>query len=185
MTTGHKSLKGQLLLDNGKLYGSFFQRTVVLVCQHDEQGAFGLVLNRMMDAKVGDEANVPAILKDETLYAGGPVQPKMLSYLHTSPHMFDGNVMHNLDLGVSLNSLIEVSESFSPGGEIRVFAGYAGWSAGQLDEEVARESWMTHPATVELIFQAKPKDLWQTILMEKGDLKYRMLAVSPEDLSWN
>ena len=80
-----KSLKGQLLLDNGRLQGSFFHRTVLLICQHDADGAFGLVLNRSIGAKVGDAlvADLSAQLKQQALYLGGPVQPQALSYLQT------------------------------------------------------------------------------------------------------
>jgi putative transcriptional regulator len=187
MTAGHKSLKGQLLLDNGKLQGSFFQRTVVLICQHDEEGALGLILNRSTDNNVGEAvvANLPEPLKDKRLYLGGPVQPQALSYLHSSPTLLDGNVIPALNLGHSLDALIELSESFSPKDQIRIFAGYAGWSPGQLEQEIERESWMAHPATIELVFHQKPKELWRQILFEKGDVRYRMLASSPEDLSWN
>ncbi|MGH7981486.1 MAG: YqgE/AlgH family protein, partial [Limisphaerales bacterium] len=80
-----KYLKGQLLLDSGQLIGSFFQRTVILVCQHDPEGAFGLVLNRATGSKVGDVivADLPDALKDSQLFLGGPVQPGALSFLHS------------------------------------------------------------------------------------------------------
>ena len=73
----HHSLKGQLLLDNGTLGGSFFHRTVVLICEHDAEGAFGLILNRPTPNKVGDAivADLPDTLKAMTLFLGGPVQP--------------------------------------------------------------------------------------------------------------
>ena len=80
-----KFLQGKLLLDSGQLGGSFFQRTVILVCKHDTEGAFGLVLNRSVGKTVGDLiiANLPEPLKAAPLYLGGPVQPGALSYLHT------------------------------------------------------------------------------------------------------
>src|SRR5438105_15726847 len=96
-----KSLKGRLLLDGGKLHGSFFHRTVVLICQHDAEGAFGLVLNRGAGKKVGDAivADVPESLKEQALYLGGPVQPSLLSYLHTAQFLLNAYVIANLDLG--------------------------------------------------------------------------------------
>src|SRR5688572_3299061 len=99
------SLKGQLILDPGKLQGSFFHRTVVLVCQHDPDGAFGLVLNRMLPNKVGDVlvANLPDPLKATPLYLGGPVQPQALSYLSQDTFVPDANVIPNLTLGHSLD----------------------------------------------------------------------------------
>src|SRR4051812_41653280 len=136
MTEAVKSLKGQLLLDNGKLRGSFFHRTVILICQHDAEGAFGLILNRSTNNKVGDAlvSNIPDVLKDETLFLGGPVQPQALSYLHSDAFLPDANVMANLNVGHSLESLLEIGESYSTTQRIKVFAGYAGWSPGQLDQ---------------------------------------------------
>ena len=94
-------LRGQLLLDSGQLRGSFFQRTVVLICQHDAEGAFGLVLNRATGSNVGDllVADLPDLLKSSPLYLGGPVQPSALSFLHTDSFIPDANVLPNLNLG--------------------------------------------------------------------------------------
>ena len=186
MASEFKSLKGRLLLDGGKLRGSFFHRTVVLICQHDAEGAFGLVLNRAAGKKVGDAivADVPESLKEQPLYLGGPVQPSLLSYLHTDQLLLNANVMPNLNLGHSLEGLVEIGESFSATQNVRVFAGYAGWSPGQLDDEMKREAWLIHPASMDLVFHEKPEELWQLILRKMG-WKYRLLAEAPEDLSWN
>jgi putative transcriptional regulator len=181
-----KSLQGQLLLDGGNLSGSFFHRTVVLICQHDPEGAFGLVLNRPAQATVGEAlvANLPETLKGQLLYMGGPVQTTALSFLHSDVFLPNGSVMTNLSLEHSLDTLIEVSESLSPTRRIKVFAGYAGWSPGQLDDEMRRKAWLTHPASLDLVFASNPNDLWSSILRQKG-WKYRLLADSPEDLAWN
>src|SRR6266446_1930672 len=129
-------LRGQLLLDSGQLRGSFFQRTVVLICQHDDEGAFGLVLNRATGSNVGEMivADLPETLKTNPLYLGGPVQPSALSFLHTDSFIPDGNVIPNLSLGHSIDSLIELGESFSATRKVKMFAGYAGWSPGQLED---------------------------------------------------
>src|ERR1051325_6355277 len=163
-------LKGQLLLDSGQLRGSFFQRTVVLICQHDSEGAFGLVLNRATGSNVGEMivADLPDDLKTCPLYLGGPVQPSALSFLHTDAFIPDANVLPNLSLGHSLDSLVEIGDSFSPARKIRLFAGYAGWSPGQLEEEMKRKAWLTHPASLELVFETDPAQLWQTILRQKA-----------------
>jgi len=186
MDESTNSLKGQLLLDGGKLRGSYFNRTVVLVCQHDEDGAFGLVLNRPSETTVGEMlvANLPEPLKKTALYLGGPVQPAAMSYLHSDAFLPEANVISNLNLGHSLDALTELSESYSTTQQIRIFAGYAGWSPGQLEDEMKRESWLTHPASIEFVFHTEPQKLWQTILRQKG-WQYRILADGPEDLSWN
>ena len=179
-------LKGQLLLDSGQLSGSFFQHTVVLICQHDAEGAFGLVLNRAMGKNVGDVivADLPEALKDCPLYEGGPVQPSALSFLHSDALVLDGNVIPNLSLGHSVDELVELGEAFSTARKLKMFAGYAGWSPGQLDNEMKHKAWLTHPASLELVFDTAPEQLWQVILRRKGG-KYRLLAQSPEDLSLN
>ncbi len=158
-----KYLKGQLLLDSGQLNGSFFQRTVVLVCQHDAEGAFGLVLNRSSGNKLGEMvvADLPEQLKEQPLYLGGPVQLSALSFLHSDNFLPEASVLPNLDLGHSLDSLVEIGESFSPTKKIKMFAGYAGWSPGQLEDEMKREAWLTHPASLELVFDADPDRLWR------------------------
>jgi putative transcriptional regulator len=180
------SLKGQLLLDNGRLGGSFFHRTVLLICQHDPEGAFGLVLNRPTGQKVGDAltSNLPDAFKTNDLFLGGPVQPQALSYLHSDTYLPDANVMPNLNLDHSIDELIELADSFSSTQRVKVFAGYAGWSPGQLDDEMKRNTWLTHPASLDLVFDTPAGDLWPLILKKKG-WKYRLIAQQPEDLSAN
>jgi len=186
MPASQPFLKGQLLLDSGQLRGSFFQRTVVLICQHDAEGAFGLVLNRDTGTKAGDMivADLPEPLKICPVFLGGPVQPSALSFLHSDAFIPDANVLPNLSLGHSLDSLTELGESFSPSHKIKMFAGYAGWSAGQLEDEIKRDAWVTHPASIDLVFNANPERLWQSILRRKG-WKYRVLSQMPEDPSLN
>jgi putative transcriptional regulator len=182
-----KFLQGQLLLDSGQLGGSFFQRTVVLVCKHDAEGAFGLVLNRTVGKTVGDLiiADLPETLKTAPLYLGGPVQPGALSYLHTDSFIPAADVLPNLALGHSLDDLLEIGEGFSATKKVRMFAGYAGWTAGQLESEMKRKAWLTFPASVELVLETPPEQLWQKVLQNKGGWKNKLLAQMPEDLAWN
>jgi len=186
MSETEKFLKGQLLLDSGQLRGSFFQRTVVLICQHDPEGAFGLVLNRNTGTIAGDMivADLPDRLKKCPLYLGGPVQPSALSFLHSDAFIPDANVLPNLSLGHSLDGLIDLGESFSSTQKVKLFAGYAGWGSGQLEDEMKRKAWLTHPASLDLVFDVNPDQLWQRILSHKG-WQYRLLAQMPEDPSRN
>ncbi|GDY22138.1 transcriptional regulator [Verrucomicrobiota bacterium] len=186
MSDAFKSLKGKLLLDGGKLGGSVFHRSVVLICQHDPQGAFGLVLNRPTDKKVGDVllGDPPASLRGQLLYLGGPVQTPALSYLHSDDFLPFGNVMDNLNLGHALDDLLELGASFSGSQRLKVFAGYAGWSPGQLEDEMKRAAWVTHPASLDLVFNPDTATLWSSILRQKG-WEFRLLADSPEDLENN
>ena len=186
MAEEFRSLKGQLLLDSGQLRGSFFHRSVVLICHHDTDGAFGLVLNQPTENKVGDVlvADLSENLKEQTLYIGGPVQTNALTYLHSDAFLPDANVIANLSMGHSLDDLQEISEAFSSTRRIRCFAGYAGWTGGQLESEMQRKAWLLHPASLEIAFSSDSQVLWKQILLKKG-WKYRLLAETPEDLSWN
>ncbi|MGB0582333.1 MAG: YqgE/AlgH family protein [Limisphaerales bacterium] len=186
MAEDFNSLKGQLLLDGGKLHGSWFHRSVVLVCQHDEDGALGLVLNKPSPAKIGDAlvADLPDVMKEESLYVGGPVQSTALSFLRTDSFIPEANVIPGLNLEHSIDELVECAESFSPAQQIRVFAGYAGWAPGQLDDEMERDAWLLHPASLDHVFNAASSDLWSEILKTMG-WKFRLLADAPEDISWN
>ena len=179
------SLKGYLLLDGGKLAGSLFQRSVVLICEHNAEGAFGLILNKTSENKVGEAlvADLPDTLKQQNLYLGGPVQPAALSFLHSDTFVPHANVMTGLNLGHSVDMLQEIGESYSTTQQVKIFAGYSGWSPGQLEDEMKRGSWLTHPASLDLVF-SNPKNIWKKILGEKGPL-YRLLADAPEDLSSN
>jgi putative transcriptional regulator len=187
MSENGKFLKGKLLLDGGGLRGSFFHRTVVLICEHNGEGAFGLVLNRSAGNKVGEVlvADLPDTLKESPLFLGGPVQPTALSFLHSDNFIPDASVFPNLDLGHSLDDLVEIGESFSPVKKVKMFAGYAGWSPGQLEMEMKRKSWLTFPASLELVFDASPEQLWQKIVKSKGGWKNKLLSQMPENLSWN
>ena len=197
MNAPEKFLKGQLLLDSGQLRGSFFQRTVVLICEHNAEGAFGLVLNRSTGSKIGEMviADLPENLKEFPLYLGGPVQPTALSFLHSDSfipedqsflpnEVLAGTVLPNLALGHSLDTLVEIGESFSPARKVKMFAGYSGWGPGQLEDEMKRKAWLTFPASLELVLDTDPDTLWQKVLRSMGP-KYTLLSQMPEDLSLN
>ena len=182
-----ESLRGKLLLDGGQLAGSFFARTVVLVCQHDAEGAFGLVLNRPSGKQAGEllVADLPDMLEESPVFVGGPVQTNALSYLHTDTFLPDASILPNLEMGHSLEELMSLGESFSSGVKLRLFAGYAGWAAGQLDNELQAKAWLTHPASLNLVFETSPESLWQVILRQKESWKCQVLSEMPEDPSLN
>jgi len=112
------------------------------------------------------------------------VQEQALSYLHADAFLPEASVLPNLNLAHSLDDLLDLGQSYSPTQQLKVFAGYAGWSPGQLDDEMARGAWLTHPATIELVFQTDQKQLWSSLVRQKG-WQYRLLSEQPEDLNWN
>ena len=186
MSKPFKSLQGQLLLDGGSLAGSFFSRTVVLVCQHNPEGAFGLVLNRRADQTVGEVVieDLPERIAEQDLWVGGPVQGTVMSFLHTDDFLPGANVMPFLHHSNSVDDLLEIANSFSISSKVRIFAGYSGWGAGQLDDEMRRKAWITQPAAVSHVFETEPDNLWRSVMTELGGV-HRLMADGPEDLSWN
>jgi putative transcriptional regulator len=128
---------------------------------------------------------LPESLKESPLFLGGPVQPGALSFLHTDNFLPEATVLPNLALGHSLDELVEVGGSYSSAKRVRLFAGYAGWSAGQLENEMKRKAWLTHPASLELVFETPPEQLWQKVLNSKGGWQNRLRAQMPDDLSLN
>jgi putative transcriptional regulator len=186
MAKKFKTLRGQLLLDGGSLRGSFFHRTVVLICEHDSKGAFGLVLNRGTERRLEEtiDPSVPEFVGKQRLYLGGPVQPSALSFVYSHPVSEGGSVIPGVSLGHSLETLVDLGRPREVQVKLRVFAGYAGWSAGQLDDEMKRGAWITHPAKAEWIFQEQPEMLWKLLLKEKG-WPHVLLGEAPEDLAMN
>lgn len=187
-----KSFKGRLLLDGGHLARSWFERTVVLVCEHNAEGAFGLVLNKPSDTRVEDaiEEDLGPI-GDQFLCGGGPVQPTALSFLRrvdpavALPLATQAAVLKDVWLGHQVEDLVELGRCAPQPGSIRIFAGYAGWSPGQLDSEMAHKSWLNVRATAELIFEVPPDQLWRHLLRRRRRWQERLLAETPEDPSWN
>lgn len=181
-----RSLKGKLLIDGGDLAGSFFGRSVVLLCQHSSEGAFGLVLNRCTGKTVGEMVleDFPENINEQNLSIGGPVQSQAMSFLHSDGFLPDANVMPNLSLEYSMDELVELGASYSATKQIRVFAGYSGWGPGQLEDEMKRNAWLTHEANIDHVFSIQPEKLWREVMIQMGGV-HRLMADGPEDISWN
>ena len=179
-----ESLRGHLLIASPALLDPNFRRTVVLVTEHTDDGAAGLVLNRPSLVEVA--AAVPQLEElvdeDEQVWVGGPVQPEAVLVLGEFVGPDDAAVPLFESLGFP--SLDEPEEIVPATTRRRVFAGYAGWSAGQLEEEVANEDWILEPALADDAFTEEPDELWRDILRRKGGI-YELVARMPEDPSLN
>lgn len=155
MASPKLNLQGKLILDSGKLIGSFFDRTVILMCRHDDSGAFGLILNRAtnhtLGEAVGDKLADP--LAKMPIFIGGPVQSEMLSFLVETEAGPNPEIAPWVTMGHSLSDLKEVYLSAKHPVRIRVFAGYSGWAAGQLEQELAQNAWLTVPAQPHILFE--------------------------------
>lgn len=179
------SLRGHLLVAGSGLWDPSFRRTVVLIGHHDDDGAVGVVLNQPLDATVEEAAPPlsPLVPPGEPLFRGGPVQPEAAVVLADFEDPGRAGVLA-LD---SIGFLPEESDTSSLGGlrRARVFAGYAGWSAGQLDDELAADGWIISAATREDVFGDENGELWSSVLRRKGGTFYSVLATMPDDPSLN
>ncbi len=189
MTWTEPSLKGKLILDAGGLSGSFFSRTVTLICRHNEEGAFGLTLNRLSGNQIGEAiiADLPESILGTPLFLGGPVQPSVMTFLYLDSQLDgDEGVIEGVGVGNSLEKMLELEDQGCFANQrIRVFSGYSGWSPGQLESELARDSWIVLPCSIEGILKVPPENLWSQLLKTHGDWKWQLLAQSPEDPSVN
>jgi putative transcriptional regulator len=158
--------------------GDYFHRTVVLVVEHSEQGAFGLVLNRSSDTTVGEVApELAALIGDEhVLHVGGPVQPNAVTAIgeHEDPTAASKLIIGPVGM-VDLDEPPALSR-------VRVYAGYAGWGPEQLDDELEQEAWILEDAHPDDPFAEG--DLWAGVLRRKGG-EYALLARMPPDPSVN
>lgn len=179
-----QSLKGQLLVAGPSLLDPNFRRTVVLVGEHTDEGALGVVLNRASEATVEDAVPElsPLIDDEELVHVGGPVQPSAIVVVADFADPEQAGVL-------ILDSVGFLPAEVDPDaiGELRrarVFAGYAGWGPGQLDEELDEGSWIVAPALPEDVFTGDPEELWSDVLRRKGG-PFEVLALMPPDPSAN
>ena len=179
-----ESLRGRLLISSGGLYDPNFRHTVVLIGEHDADGALGVVLNRALNVTV--EQAVPPlndlVPPGESLFQGGPVQldsPLLLAEV-ADPELLDTLVFGSVGFLAG-----EVSADIRPSIlRARVFTGYSGWGPGQLEAEMAVDSWIIEPARADDVFTDAPDLLWSRVIKRKGP-EYRMLSRMPHDPSMN
>lgn len=178
------SLKGQLLIAGGGLFDPNFRRTVILLGEHNEEGALGVVLNRPAPFRI-DEAVPPlasVVAPDDHLFFGGPVQPESPVVLAEFDHPDFADLLVFGSIGFLTGE--ELPDSREGIRRARVFAGYAGWEAGQLEAEIAEDSWILEEALEDDVFTSEPGELWSRVLRRKGG-DYRLLASMPFDPSLN
>jgi putative transcriptional regulator len=173
-----ESLAGRILIASPGLH-DFFRRTVVLMVEHAEEGAFGLVLNRSSEACVAEAvpALVPLAGEDEVIRIGGPVAPDSVVVIGEFEQIGDSPKAIVGDVG-----LVDPEETQDGLGRVRIYAGHAGWGPGQLESEIERDAWIVDDASPELPFSED--DLWAGVLSKRGG-EYALLATMPDDPSLN
>jgi putative transcriptional regulator len=176
------SLAGQLLLAHPALREDTFRRTVILLSAHSAEGAMGVVLNRPMDKQLGELNAEFAFgpLAGVSLYAGGPVEPEQL--IIVSWQWLPAESAFQLHFGIEPEKAAELVGT--PGVTLRAFLGYAGWSEGQLENEMKHDTWVVTPVEGEVLGELEGVALWRTIL-GSIDPDLRLLANEPEDPTVN
>ena len=173
-----QTLRGQLLIAAPSLF-DYFRRTVVLVIEHTPEGAIGVVLNRESETPVAEAVPQLAELveEEELVRVGGPVAPQSVVALGEFEDASEAGMC--VVGGIGTLDPEAANESLR---RLRVYAGYAGWGAGQLDGELEQEAWLVAPAEEDDPFS--DEDLWQRALERRGGA-YKLLATMPPDPSQN
>ena len=177
-----KSLKHQFLISMPSMTESNFAHTVTYLCDHDQDGAMGLIINRPTDIPLDEIFNQLDIDDDtraharQPIYSGGPVQTDRGFILHPKDKQWDStiNIAGNISLTTSKDILTAIARDEGPQ-DCLVALGYAGWSAGQLEEELADNFWIVVPASKDIIFNT-PHD-------ERLNAAVAQLGISLEQLS--
>jgi putative transcriptional regulator len=178
------SLRGKLLIASPALVDPNFARAVVLITEHNDEGAMGVVLNRPSETAVEDVASeLSELVVDEPVFIGGPVQPQALVVLaeFNDPEAAAWIVAADVGFVSAETEYGDLAQAIRRG---RVYAGYSGWGAGQLEGELAEDAWIVEPPMPAELFCDDPLALWQDVLARKGG-QFALIARMPDDPSLN
>lgn len=177
---------GILLIADPFLKDPNFMRTVIFLCEHQDEGSFGFVVNKQFEQTL-DELMEGFDGQRIPVYYGGPVQMDTIHFLHQYPEKIPGGtqVMKGVYWGGDFNVLAEMVKNGEVDfNKVRFFIGYSGWGSGQLSDELKEKSWLTVSATRKLIFHKEPADIWKDSLIHLGG-GYEMMINFPIDPQLN
>lgn len=166
-----RSLQDHFLIAMPAMADPNFTQTVTYICKHDAEGAFGLVVNRPSDLSLGEMLGQLAIeladrsLVDRPVMHGGPVEPERGFVLHRSDHPFEATLAVGGELKVTSSPDILAALGRGAGPQpVLVALGYAGWGRGQLEAEIASNTWLTVPADPAIVFDTPIEQRWTAAL---------------------
>lgn len=177
---------GKVLLAEPFMAEPYFKRSVILVTEHNDEGSFGLIINKPIKMTF-NQALPDAPKFKATLSLGGPVSKETLHFLHRLGDKIPGSktIAKGLYWGGDFDQVMGMMmDKTLDSKDIRMFVGYAGWSAGQLDNELKMNSWIIEKANATMVFRKDPDELWGHILYKMGD-PYRKMVNFPEDPKLN
>ncbi len=176
--------RGDLLISEPYLPDPNFERTVVLICEHDENGTFGYVINKKAQVKLADVMDEVDEGFQADLFIGGPVQKDSLHFVHKTKGLCSTEVEIGRDVfwaGAFEEILSKINTRSVEPEELKFFLGYSGWSPGQLLEELEQKSWIVYKGLdPKWIFSTPTEILWQEVLKKMGG-KYKAIAGYPID----
>lgn len=172
---------GNLLIAEPYMGDTNFERSVVLVCEHNPGGTFGLVLNQLTDIHLSDV--IEEVTVDLPLFVGGPVQQNTLHFIHRRPDLIDNSIRIMSGLYWS-GDFEQVKQAVNIGTlaerDVRFFIGYSGWSEGQLDAELEQKAWIVSRTDADFLFNTPTKEFWRGVLKRMGG-EYKSIAHYPVD----
>jgi len=176
--------KGKVLISQPLMMDGCFRRSVVLLTEYSETGAIGFILNKWLPIAIDDVLeDFPA--EESLLSIGGPVAANTLHYLHTFGHVPDAvEIVNGIYWGGNFEVVRQyLSISVMKPGDIRFFLGYSGWTGGQLDDELKKDSWLVGDVRPSQII-SHSSDLWKDSVKNMGD-KYQLWTTFPEHPGFN
>jgi putative transcriptional regulator len=174
MKTSVTSLAGQLLIAMPQMQDHRFVRSVIFLCAHNEEGAMGLVINKVIDSvtlpELLDKLGIPAagLAGAARVHAGGPVEEGRGFVLHSDDYVEENTlVVGKMALTATLDILRAIGRGNGPRKSLLAL-GYAGWGPGQLDAEMQDNGWLHVPADEAIVFDGEIADKWQRALAKLG-----------------
>lgn len=165
-----KPEKGRLLISEPFLPDPNFERTVVLLCEHNEEGSFGFVINKPSILKIAEVMEEASSL-DDIVFVGGPVQQDTLHFLHRNTSITNAvKIQDDIYWGGDFQSLMtQLNTSVIKPADIRFYLGYSGWGQGQLESELQEDSWIVCDFVDDtLLFDTDPTVIWKKALDNMG-----------------
>lgn len=175
--------KGDLLISEPFLEDPNFTRTVIFLCEHNDDGSIGFILNKQAQVKLNELIDGVGDRQDD-IYVGGPVQQNTLQFIHRNDGLIEGGseVRDGIYWGGNFEQMLAMMESklINPG-DIKFFVGYSGWVSGQLKSELEINSWIiSRNVNIDQIFDTDVNSLWKEVLNTMGG-KFKIVANFPVD----
>lgn len=174
--------KGRVLISEPFVNDDYFTKSVILLCDYKDEGAFGFVLNNYIDQPINEVIDDFSDF-DTKISIGGPVETNLLFFIHTRPDVIDDSIeiLPGLFMGGQFSQIKELVEAGElKNNEIKFFLGYSGWDKGQLDDEIASNSWFVANVSTDTLMNYHGDDIWQKLLESMG-AKHKVIATFPNN----